>query len=110
MVKSFVTFRRIFCFAALLAVAAFLAADRQIAFAQLLYGTLLGNVKDASGGVVVGASVTILDPSTGLTQQTTTSDRGEYTFGNLAIGTYDVTISQAGFKQFIRRQVSVPPA
>jgi len=79
------------------------------AFAQLLYGTLVGNVMDSSSATVSNATVTILDPSTGLTQQTSTSDRGEYTFGNLPIGTYDVTISQAGFKQFIRRQVSVPP-
>src|SRR6266568_3853256 len=48
--------------------------------AQALYGTLLGNVTDATGAVVPGATVTILHKETSQTRRTTTNDNGGYGF------------------------------
>ncbi len=45
--------------------------------AQALYGTLLGNVTDATGAVVPGATVTILHKETSQTRRTTTNDNGD---------------------------------
>ena len=62
---------------------------------------------DSSAAAVAGATVAISDPSTGFTRQATTSDRGEYIFTNLPVGTYTVAISGNGFKQSVRSQVNI---
>jgi len=92
-----------------MAVIALMGLISQPASAQLLYGTLVGNVTDSSAAAVAGATVTISDPSTGFSRQATTTDRGEYVFTNLPVGTYTVTISGTGFKQLVRNQVNVQP-
>jgi len=68
-----------------------------MAQAQVLYGSLSGNVTDTSGAVVAGAQVTALEVQTGVTQTTTTDSSGIYRFASLSPGTYKVTISASGF-------------
>jgi len=68
--------------------------------AQVLYGTLVGNVTDASGGAVVGAAVKVINTGTQLVRDTTTNDAGVYTFQNLPAGTYDLTVSASGFTTY----------
>jgi hypothetical protein len=65
--------------------------------AQVLYGSLTGTVKDASGAIVSGARVTALETRTGISQQTTTDSAGIYRFTTLLPGTYKVTIAASGF-------------
>jgi hypothetical protein len=65
--------------------------------AQVLYGTLLGNVTDASDAVVPGATVKILHKETNQTRQTTTSGNGGYSFTNISSGTYEVEVTKEGF-------------
>src|SRR6266852_5028764 len=60
--------------------------------AQALYGTLLGNVTDATGAVVPGATVTILHKETSQIQRTTTNDNGGYGFPTIPTGTYDWSV------------------
>jgi len=62
-------------------------------------GTVGGLVTDPSGAAVVGATVTLTDPSTGAVRTVQTNDAGRYLFSNVQPGTYDVTINQAGFRQ-----------
>jgi hypothetical protein len=59
-------------------------------------GTIRGTVKDSSGAVVVGASVTVLDAQTGATRQTKTNSGGDYQMFGLPSGNYKVTIAAPG--------------
>jgi hypothetical protein len=75
--------------------------------AQVLYGTLVGNVTDSSGAVVPNASVKILQTRTGDVREATSNNEGIYTVSTVPVGTYDVTITAIGFGPFEVKQVSV---
>jgi hypothetical protein len=75
--------------------------------AQVLYGSLTGNVTDPSGAVVLGASVEALNVSTGAVSKSTTDARGVYSFALLQPGTYKVTVSAAGFSPHVTEKIPV---
>src|SRR6185437_150817 len=60
-------------------------------------GTVTVTVVDQSGGVVSGAQLQLQDISTNDIRNSVTQDRGNYSFVNLPIGTYKLTVSKAGF-------------
>jgi hypothetical protein len=65
-------------------------------------GSIAGIIKDPTGGVIPGATVTVLNTAQG-TQLTTTSDaQGSYSFPNLPVGRFDLTITLEGFKPLKR--------
>ena len=69
--------------------------------AQLVTGNLVGVVRDESGAVLPGVSVTLHSPnlpSTGLA--TVTGASGEYRFTELAAGVYSLTTSLQGFGEY----------
>ncbi len=66
--------------------------------AQQTLGGITGTVSDDSGAVVPTATVTIVGDQTKLTRSADTSDQGAYTFVNLPIGSYTLTITHAGFQ------------
>jgi len=74
---------------------------------QILYGSIVGIVKDAQGAVIPGATVTIVNKETNLTRETTTNTEGAYTLTNVLPGQYDVKISLAGFRESVRANVPV---
>ena len=76
--------------------AIFLAAG-SLAKPQSTSGDLLGSVMDATGAVIPGATVDVLNESTGVRTTHQTEPNGQYRFTNLPIGTYDLTISAPGF-------------
>ena len=57
------------------------------AFAQFDRGQISGVIKDSSGGVVPGATVTATQPQSTNPRVTVTDASGFYTFANLAVGT-----------------------
>src|SRR5207253_9455989 len=63
---------------------------------------LSGRVTDASGAVVVGASVTVGNLETGISNQTKTNEAGVYTFSALRPGIYRVSVRATGFRQAVR--------
>ncbi len=79
----------------------------QPAGAQVLYGSLVGDVKDASGAAVAGAAVTVTQSQTQLTRKGVTDASGHYTLSTLSPGDYDIKVSAAGFKTFERQHVLV---
>jgi len=46
--------------------------------AQILYGSLVGNVIDSTGGSVVGAKVQAVNSATGLAREAVVNDRGAF--------------------------------
>ncbi len=86
---------------------ALVAAATMPAEAQLLYGGLVGNVVDAQGAVVPGASVTIVNTDTNLKREMTTDAQGGYSFTNIQAGPYDVRVVLTGFKEIVRTRVPV---
>ena len=58
--------------------------------AQILYGSVVGAVKDGSGAVIPGATVTIVNRETNLTRETTTNADGAYSVINVLPGPLDV--------------------
>lgn len=60
-------------------------------------GSVVGIITDPSGGVVVGATVTLTDKATTIARTTLSNDAGRYIFTNVAPGSYEVSANQNGF-------------
>jgi hypothetical protein len=63
-------------------------------------GSVSGVVTDSSGAVIANARVVAIDTQTGVRTSVTTDAKGFYSFPSLPVGTYDLEISQVGFKTF----------
>jgi len=92
-----IRFRRL-CVIALLLLLAMPAAT----FAQLTTGTIQGQVKDETGGVLPGVEVTITNIDTGVTRTLTTNANGRFEAPNLQVGTYEVAGTLQGFRKAVR--------
>jgi len=68
---------------------------------------LTGTVLDESGGAVKGASVTLHQPETNRSYQTTSNDSGYYAVPNIPPATYELTVSFKGFATSIRKGVEL---
>jgi hypothetical protein len=77
------------------------------AFSQGSFGRILGTVTDQSGGVVSGATVSVIDTERGVTRTLTTDDAGAYNAPNLTAGNYTVRAEAKGFKRLDRQGVVV---
>ena len=62
---------------------------------------ITGNVQDKNGSVIAGATVTLTNDGTNVSQKTTTSNGGVYTFTNIPIGQYSITVEAKGFKKYV---------
>jgi hypothetical protein len=70
-------------------------------------GAVSGIVTDPSDALVPGATVQLLDESTGITQDTVTNSAGAFQFPNLNSGTYTVTVALSGFQKAVYNKVAV---
>src|SRR5215469_11730302 len=61
-------------------------------------GGINGTVKDRTGSVLPGASVTAVVQATGVSATTQTNNVGQYSLPNLPVGLVNLKISSAGFK------------
>src|SRR5262245_21412084 len=59
-----------------------------------------GTVKDASGGVLTGADVTITQTDTGLKRNTVTDANGAFSFPNIPVGPHRLDVMLQGFRSF----------
>jgi hypothetical protein len=74
-------------------------------FSQGNFGRILGAITDQSGGVVSGATVTIIDKDRGVARTLTTDQAGEYNAPTLIPGTYTVRVEVKGFRTIERQNV-----
>jgi outer membrane receptor protein involved in Fe transport len=77
------------------------------AAAQVRYGSIVVEVRDASGSAVPGADVTITQQGTNLTRSSVTTGAGQVTFASLPPGTYTVRVNLSGFKEFLTTDLAV---
>jgi outer membrane receptor protein involved in Fe transport len=77
------------------------------ASAQVDTGTILGTVKDQSGGVLPGATVTITHEGQAFTLSSVTRADGTFVFTPIRTGTYAIDIEFPGFKKGVRRGITV---
>ena len=68
------------------------------AFAQQGTTAIVGDVTDPQGATVNGAKVTLADPSSAVSRETTTDEQGHFQFLSLQPGTYTVHVEASGFK------------
>jgi len=73
------------------------------AAAQSVTGNITGTVTDASGGVLVGATVTLVNEKTGEKRNLNTNEDGRFNFAAVQPGVYTVRVEQAGFQILERR-------
>src|SRR5947207_4744665 len=69
--------------------------------AQSNASDLQGVVRDQSGAVVNGATVTARNPATNTSKTTTTNNDGAYLIVNLTPGDYEVTVGAPNFKKVV---------
>jgi hypothetical protein len=66
-------------------------------YSQIVGGTLSGTITDASGAAVPNATVAIKNGATGVITNAASNAQGLYNAPNLLPGTYEVTVTAAGF-------------
>ena len=73
-------------------------------------GTISGTVRDPSGSVIPGASVTMTNIATNVKTVLNTNETGEYTAPNLAAGVYSVRVEKQGFRAEVLTGLTVNAA
>src|SRR5258707_4047799 len=66
--------------------------------AQTNNGAIAGSILDSSGGAIAGAEVVATGAETHSVYNTVSSSTGAYRFSDLALGTYNLTVTAKGFK------------
>src|SRR5580704_12280968 len=69
--------------------------------------SITGTVTDSSGAAVSGAQVTLTSPERGINRTSPTNDSGDYLFGAVPAGSYDLIIVAPGFKKYQARGVKL---
>lgn len=77
------------------------------AWAQTTSGSLVGVVKDSTGAVLPGVTVTARHAEMGVVYTRTTNEDGGYRIPEVPLGTYEVTAALDGFRTDVRRGVAV---
>ncbi len=96
------SFRLALCCAALLAL-----TGASMAQSQSTAADLAGFVRDPSGAVVAGATITARNTATNFTRTATSNDEGFYQIINLPPGDYEVTVEAANFKKALLPNVKL---
>ncbi len=74
---------------------------------QTFRGGINGTITDESGAVIPGAAVEALETATGVSHKTISSSAGAYTFQDLPLGLYTVSVDAGGFQKAIVSKVPV---
>src|ERR1700694_3796679 len=77
------------------------------ATAQTFRGAINGTVTDPSGGVVASAQVVATDKATGIDHTTVATTDGQFSFQDLPLGDYKITVTAGGFPPMAVNNVSV---
>ncbi len=75
--------------------------------AQVLYGSIVGNILDPSGAVVPNAALTVINKGTGVSRQIQADSQGSYNAQNLQPGQYEVKAEVSGFRATTKTDIPV---
>ena len=75
--------------------------------AQKTTGTISGVVTDQAGAVVPGSDVTATNTENGASRSAKSGASGEYVITDLPAGTYNVSVKQANFREYIAKGVQL---
>ncbi|MGC1492718.1 MAG: carboxypeptidase-like regulatory domain-containing protein, partial [Candidatus Acidiferrum sp.] len=75
--------------------------------AQSTGGQIRGTISDPSGASVTAARVTLFNEATRSAREVQSGANGEYLFLEVPVGSYEVDVTQAGFKKFVRRGIAL---
>lgn len=78
-----------------------------MSLAQNDRGAVKGRVADSTGAVLPGATVTLQNAATGVSQTATANEAGDYNFQSLIPGTYSLSVEMQGFKKLQRTNINV---
>jgi hypothetical protein len=70
-------------------------------------GSVSGTIKDPTGGVVPGATVALMNTTLGTQFNVVTDGQGLYSFPNVPVGLYDLTVTLDGFKPYKRTGLAI---
>ncbi len=101
------TWRRMNDYRKILTTVALAAVLAVPGLAQKTSGSITGQVTDPSGAAVPNADVTLLNKSIGVNRTVHSNRQGEYTFTDVAIGTYEVDVTAPGFRKQVTQKVIV---
>ena len=79
------------------------------AAAQTNTGQISGTVKDASGGVLPGVTISVTNINTGIATTAVTDERGAFVVTGVPVGTYKVAAELQGFKRAEKTGFEVTP-
>ena len=91
----------------LLPVMLVLLATPRPSHAQVLYGSLTGNVTDPNGEAIPNAKVQVVNTRTSEARSAATDERGGFTFSSLQIGVYKLTVALSSFKTLIKENILI---
>lgn len=74
---------------------------------QTFRGAINGTVVDPSGAVVAGAEVRVINSGTGVALSTASTSEGQFSFQDLPLGSYKLTVNAPGFQPVNVDNVSV---
>ena len=75
------------------------------AFAQTIFGTILGTVTDQSGAVVPNIVVTVTNQGENISREVRSDAQGNYQAENMKAGLYTVSVKAVGFKDMVLTDV-----
>ena len=78
-----------------------------LVFSQSATTSLRGTITDSKGAVVSGGTVTLSNPETGFSRNTTSGSDGVYQFLEVPPSTYTITVTVAGFATIKREKATL---
>lgn len=102
--ESHRVWRWLFVFGCLLVV---MSAFAVTVYGQNYQGGLRGAVRDATGAVVPGVEMTLLNELSNTTRNSITNNEGEYSFANVLPGTYTLIAVKSGYKKYESKGIRI---
>jgi len=96
--------RRSYLVVLLLAIAALATAPL---FAQNVTAKVNGTVRDATGAVIVNATVKLVNDATGATRAVQTNADGYFSFTDAQVGSYSLNVEMRGFKSYRQQEIKL---